>query len=860
MERFSKEKVYSFLSMFVLISLVFTSTASSAPLPDAEAAVDILREGDEGITGCANLDVIFIVDQSASMSGEPIRYASDPEEQRIFAIHSMIDLLVGLAFDQCPGTHHRIGVISFGGAYRVDLPLTDIAPLTAEDAASLRDPNGPLKRSVTAANLGQTNPYPAFLEAYEMFRRASDVGEGPRKRVIIFLTDGIPDCDECDPDPVIEARNIRDRVNGMFRFDSDLLGLERCLMDLRSRYEDADIPPEETNACIAAHPIPDSAYENSVYIWTVFLMPPSYQMGGYTNAYWNVMQYYRDISESHAGSAIELSARSRQAVPSTFRRILSALAGVRPVLLICGNGYIAVNPYLRQARITVYKLDPELTITLSYTDLRGNTYSITGGHTETPSAFELDPDNGYYSFGPNETYILLYPYPGLWQLTADNCDGVDAYYESVDMNAGSYEMNLPRSLPQYDLPPFYDSSEPYYLTYEMRDQSNGRIVPQADWPRMAVNVTATVTDPANRTQTYSLVWSESAGLFTANVPGNPQPLQLPLPGTYSVRLVGTTYIHQGDPSPVSGNMNEVFDTPYTVFDQVTTFSVYEVRPFTFEILEPAAGETIHDVHATISRGWPLAVETIPVRVRMIDRSGNPLDPADYFASPGEAFTAQVTGGGEISRIIYLVPVAGSLGEFRGDVPDFEVLGPHTITVNVNTSALLPATRPDHRSMTVDFSRVDTLFHKPSFYPGLLVTILALIVIDIVYNIAIRTNKVTGSLLFRDGTATLAEFNLSSGKNWRLIGHRELKRYPQLMLTRIKVVNESNASRKRKEKRSAEDDFLGEHLLPAEDSQAIRVFCKTSDGRKFDLVLYPDMATGYGDETIAQMVYEPLKQS
>lgn len=134
-----------------------------------------------------------------------------------------------------------------------------------------------------------------------------------------------------------------------------------------------------------------------------------------------------------------------------------------------------------------------------------------------------------------------------------------------------------------------------------------------------------------------------------------------------------------------------------------------------------------------------------------------------------------------------------------------------------------------------------------FSSGLLWAIVGLIfTFIVVYNIAIRTNKVSGTLSFIDGDITIAEFNLYTGTNWRVIGRRELSRYPQLMLKRLRVFNSE------KRIRAASNTGFGD------EASEVIVEAITSNDVPLNIRLSPKTPAIYYGETFAQMVYEPVE--
>jgi hypothetical protein len=826
--------------IFVIIAI---NPVSAGSLSQKSSIIPLALSAEEN-QGCSNLDVVFIVDQSWAMSAPGTQEAVDPLDQRKFAVDAMIDLLTGLALDQCPGTHHRISVISYGSTVRTNLKMYSINPETAEEANELRDEAG-IKKNIVADNMGSdNNPEAAFAEAAKIWRTTpaiDDDDDANRKKIIIFLTNGISKNSPGDYAKSTEL--VKYQVNGLFPFDENLLKLEACLSKLRKQSEDGFVPPEEASVCMAEYPVNQETYDNSTYIWTVFLKPPGYEK--YGQAYEGMISNYAEMSKAHGGEAIELKANSRKDVPSTFRNILSYLAGVRPVLLNCGE--FSMNPYLREARLTVYKIDPEIKINLAYKDQAGTQYSLLEGKSSSPEAFKV---RDYYSFGANEAYILSYPYGGIWQLTADNCQGLDTYYEQVDIDT-SQNLSIPDLIPQYEVAPFYDPEHPQPLVYQMHDKTTGILIPQASHPRFVVDTTATVTSPAGDTKEYSLNWDAVKQSFVST-----EPLQVAVAGMYDVHVVGTTYTHEGNPSPLNTvNPELVFDKPITLFDISTQFEVAPVTPFTIDIVNPPLGVS-KNVHATTFDRWPpLEVAPLSISIRLLDRDGNLLTkPEEYLKSTQDVFTAHVEGEGQTSAEIKLQPDANNPGYFTGEIPAFEVVGgEQKVIVVMDESAMLKDRRPYNREVESDFSRLDDLFHTPAFWQFLLLAFITWFIVSIIVYFAVRTNKVSGTLLFQDGPATITEFNLASGKNWRVIGPRELKNYPQLGLKKVQVTNTA-----RRKMPKTGDDLSGTYS-DSDTQFGVHVSGVAYDGRKFDMDLAQEQSVTYDGNTPFMMMYQPLNK-
>ena len=836
--------------IFMLVIILLSSILSFAPVRQARAEQALAVEPTT-TNECSNLDVIFLVDQSQSMGGLPLpdnpaaaQLGNDPTLQRKYAVEGMIDMLVDLTLGQCPDSYHRIGVISFGDEAAVDLPLSIIAPADSNEAIRLRDQ---LKGNVQAVNLGKTNTWDAFLEAKQMFDDAGSTPAGTeqRKRVIILITDGFPCRDFTCQDYQTNTGSLRTQLAQQFPFSADLQARENCMAELRQQYADDEngIPPEEINTCLADHVVATDSYDNSTYVWTVLLKSDAAYPSG-------VLENLDDMSNAHAGSMIQLS-HNRGDIPAAMREILSQLAGVRPNVLDCGKSF-AVNPYLRRMVVNAYGIDNTTQITMTYKDANGTSHSVTGGVDSSAAIIVSE----YYTYGTNERYVIEYPFPGLWELTSSqNCNGLDVYYDPVQIDPTHYTANLPDQIPQYDRSPYYDIDRPYYLEYQLFQRGESDPVAQADAVIFAINVQLSVTDPnGENTVSYPMSYIQGEKIYRST-----KPLEVEIPGEYTIHIKGTSLMHEGEPVVDTTNPLIVFTTEYTVFEnEDVKFTVFPVQPFLINVVSPQAGSTSRSVHASIFKGWPLKLETFPARVRISDRQGNTLTNLEtVFINQSLAFQATLSAGSISSAPVALLPDPNIPGEFVADIPGVDVVGPQILTITLLDTAIHEQYVPDDRKVEVNFTRADYLWTTPIFYKSLAGFLLAFVFCLIGFNIAIRTNKVSGTLRFEDGGVPIAEFGLYNGTNTKKIGPRELSSTPTLFLKKISV---QNTGKKRKAK-GTESDGVTDSLYPEiAEAQGIRVTLTTSGGRKFTMDLMPQLPTGYGDETFAQMVYEPIEST
>jgi len=824
----------------LLLALLIPHTVDASLLSPEET-----RQPDSALppeSACYNLDVIFIVDQSDSMSGLGPAPLHDPNEERVYAPRWAVDWLVDNILGRCTQAFHRIAVISFGTDAQTDLQLTNIKPIDVEDGRSLAER---LKNKIQPLALGATDPLEAFQEAANILENAPPIGDAPRKRLVIFLTDGEPCVPErgCyatsdgmvvnNMDTRTYLEELRSFINEHLPFDPVLLEQEKCLHELRDIYAPEDPPMAEISQCYEQHRADDEAFARSTYIWTLLLK----QEQPWTA--W-VREYYVAISEEHGGRVVDLTTNLGD-VPGNVARILTQAAGVKVSLLECGA--FAVNPYLRSARLSFFKLSESVIVTLSYTDVNGVTHTIQNGLMDG----QEDPSIEYRAEGAHEVYVIHYPYPGIWNLQSDACEGSQFYYEPTDINAEGPELNL-RRVPQYDLEPCYDPGDPHYIEYQMRDTGGSfiepRVIPQADDPRFAVHITTTVTDPLGNEQAYEMQWDPGAQLFRST-----EPVRVCTAGTYMIDIVGET-TYASPPYSVRGGEWPFNQSQVLFSHQDVPFEVLEVVPFEFHIEEPIEGAKITPIHKAIFSGYPLRVKPLTIRVRVTgrDKSELPGRPEDLWAEEGAPFVAIVSAGDQQERVD-LHPNPRVPWEYIGEADEIAVAGDYEALVQI-VGKQSERYRPDVREQLVTFSRADILFTNPSFYYVLIAIGIVVVIAFSAREYWARQNKLRGSLIFESGMEKIAVISINSGKRWKVL-KKEWGSHPELGIKFLRVQHVSI-----QRERSTDEEIFGPSEA-APPARAIRVTGKTRDGA---LVEIPELRSGdrvaYSAEVPFTMRYAP----
>ena len=746
---------------------------------------------------CFNLDLVFIIDQSGSMSLSGS--ANDPDQQRITAAVEMSRVLSDISLDECPGALHRMAVVSFGTLANVDLELTKIGPDTLSEVAA--------KIRASDLDMGMTDPDRGFELAANELKQAAPEGDRPRKRVIVFLTDGEPcvtalGCAMTNNtmDALAYIKKTRAWLAKVLPFDSQLLAQDACIAGLVQKYGDRDkVPGNEANACFTTHKVDeDKAYSGSTYIFTILLSATN----RYTQSVVDVMS---QISTEHGGSLLRMKQNARD-IPVMLRKIVSTLAGVKVTQLQCGN--FAVNPYLQKVTLSISRITKDLNVTISYTDVDNQKHTIAGGVPGSNGGFD-PPASGpmYKQDGVNERYVFANPYPGIWNLYADQCDGFQAFYDPKKLSTkSSGDAGNVRRLLQYDQDPFFNSEEKFFLAYSMMDEAD-EVVMQAAPPRFAVEFKLVVTQPNGAKQPYEMLYLPATKQFQTL-----EAVQLPVAGKYQVKYEGSTHYRALTGSlGATADLVAAFPDVQELFSGSGEFEVLAVSPFRVQIDQPEQSADLSPVHRPLFDGWqwPLPVTDIEVRARLVKKDGGVLPKlSEVLEDPAKATLTLFVGSGsegvEMTRV-------GETAQFEATIKGYATLGDSTVTVvfagsatdtyrpevtveQVDACAAATLTGPQQGQRTcasVGIIRGDPgLWNRELTYRQILWLLIALVLAWLGRIIWGRTNRVRGRLVFGVGAEVLHELGLYSG---RRITRLKLQRVPELMLREVRVRYQGRAA-------------------------------------------------------------------
>lgn len=497
-------------------------------------------------TPCYSLDVIFLVDKSSSM------LENDPENLRKEAFDWVITWLGDNVLSQCRDGVHTIGVIGFAGDAWVELDFSSIAPTDRGQWTEVTRPD--LQSKVTDQLGGGTQPLHAFDLARQLFDGASMHGNYPHKRLLVLMSDGEPCGVECTANYAGRyGEQLYDRVKEIFPFDPTLLQQEQCLDEARL---DGEATAEEKYQCFKDFPVDSSDLPSSTYIWAVLLNQGRPYYSGFK-------EWLDQITEEHAGQTISLTRNTD--VPARFLEIMTEMVGVKAEPLECG--LFPMEPYLEQATLQFFKIDPSITVNITY-ERDNRTYNISQENVVNQSMpFATDGFTllDYTQDATIERYVFYHPRGGQWKITASDCQGIQAYFESLELSSNLAQV-LNREIPQMDLPPYYDVDNPIHIEFYLLDQVNQGGKVEED-PLYPVNIDLSITRPDGSVENIAVDYDADLMVFR-----NPEPLNVFQAGTYRFSIRATAPYADGDKQRSEGSRLLLDEGPIS-------FEVATVEPF-----------------------------------------------------------------------------------------------------------------------------------------------------------------------------------------------------------------------------------------------------------------------------------------
>lgn len=652
---------------------------------------------------CNGLDAVFLVDQSSSMS------ANDLNSVRSNAVRTAIDILGDNAVYFCPGIQHRIAVIGFGnqstehGAVDPYLPGTVISP-TLEGLDSwnqLRDDVIKLSIPITDS-LGGTDHLAAFREAAAILGtwKAQPLGEAPRKRMVVLVTDG-------GPCPYVEQNEKGTWVCAWKEYGSRngyLQQLEQLTKPLGTDFpwRGADNP-------------------NSVYLWMIAFNDAK-RDGGYDYlADRDLLGRWTSIAQGHGGEVRVLSrgAAAKQAnadLTTIVANILDPILGSNLVPWDCRKP-IWIEPYT--SNVTIIHIfrrgaNPDVDIEDVNVTIRALRQTQTVAEFNrgevTTGAAEV---NDYTRDGPNERYVLYFPPPGKYLVEvqgADLCKDLDVRIGNVAITPKVLNPVEGAVFSEIEEAPYYDevTGEPFRIQL-LQQGRNKDLQPLTEMAGFPLDLSATVQIQRESGETLEEVYhlrrtDDSNAYYESRLSEKDATdfLRTRYPGRYSWKLVGTT----PNPRYLEGETDA--DSTIPVLNLEGSFRVVRVPRFAFQVIEPAQGDVVlvNDIEG--GKAIPVPVQ---VTVQLVDESGNPLSPKGVLtnASIDTFELALEDPTGRLLETILLRPdfsrptLTGSIRLLNpGEKPDPE--GQYKLSVRLLGNYASDKYRPSLNQQTVTFAR------------------------------------------------------------------------------------------------------------------------------------------------------------
>lgn len=739
-------------ALLLFLAITIPRVAQSADLSVERASSSL---GVSTFNECLGLDLIFLIDQSASMGGA---LGNDPHQQRIESTQFAFEWLASNRLGLCREAVHQVAVLSFGGTLHLDLSPTTINPANFDEWNEFKQN---IFEKLEPRNLGATDPGLAFLEAKRLFLDFPNYA-GARKRVIIMLTDGQPDLSGEDFDLDDYMQNFENQLLLDFPFSEALLDRELQIDQAIAQYGGYDkIPDAEFNRILAQFPVTEEEINESTYIWFI-------AMNDRFDYLERIGRILERIANAHGGHLVDLENNVNE-VPIQFNAFLSRLGGVPYSLIGCGD--IPVEPYLSGLVIDIYTVGDQIDVQIRYKD---SGEALVGGEGDRDFFGLVD----YSDLGGIEHYVFEKPPAGLWQIDAAAfCDDVKVSF--IGFNPAVSQIDAGAIVPQC----------PGCQHPAGRDLREGIQIAQQ-------NATSGSDPYLNEDPNYPLTVT---GRFTA-----PNGVEVDIPFTFSGNGVWQTA--QNVPALVSGaytftatgvaNCVDPANHPdrcpagqFTVFEFADGF--YQVEPVTelqMNIASPESGEIYSLRHFN---GWrPPIIAPQEVAITFSTLSGEVLPLSQVLTSLQPFDVAEITYEGQTYPVVFEASQDGYT--LQGFVEGLEQPGDYIFSLVPGNSFATALNYhefgiADRAIGPIQFVRADTFFTSLIFYWILVVLSLLLalgIAWMIIYNLG---DPVHGQLIFTSTQGTTTR-NVAIKTRWRSNDLKRNKLPKDLGLTRLHVTN------------------------------------------------------------------------
>jgi len=531
----------------LLMLAILTALAPFAPSSPVLAQDEIIAGEPFG-----GVDVIFIIDQSASMEGCPY-YSTDPERCEGHAHPQPNDPLdlriqsIGFALDRLgydsiysgiveerPLVEHRIAVVSFGTDARIDLPLTPLGGYSEEQWPEVfRE----ITSKIHPDDMDKTDYIAALEKARKLCEDAQLEEEqppGPRVKAIIILTDGKPSAkslpnllERCGTDQAKEKCVWYTGEGDERKYDPNkhcFNGYFRKMKEHISLY----FPPA---------PKPQST--EGWHIWVVAMNDvgePSYWPE--MKAYWEDDPGIVGLHEEKINGAKELRPNSQQIATDNNWDVVDAIWRILNTLIMPSEVLPArffVPPYLDRAIFSIIKSRQDTIVEI----YRSDGTKMQEGDDDVIRKVE---------FGSTiERWFIQRPTAGMWEWHKDARSEAVIYFDHLFTAltpVGPTDIQIPFS----EVVP----------TYKAIDKDGKLVTETVTFP---LQLSATLADPNGTSQEIDATTLGGGDLTVLPV----NPIVPVLPGVYTMTVTGT----------VIGPNNETF----VIFSgDENSFSVGTIEP------------------------------------------------------------------------------------------------------------------------------------------------------------------------------------------------------------------------------------------------------------------------------------------
>ncbi len=613
---------------------------------------------------CHNLDLVVLVDQSASMRN------NDVNRQRIEVPKLIVEQLGNHAILLCPDQNivHRIAIFGFGDASRYLGPENNYIDDTSEYLSPQSIPlsyeyddwvrsRDALKQQLNAFrndNLSYTDHKSALLRArdvLQMWKQQPVAGAEDRRQAILLITDGEPCTGSggCSTNP------------GQYKFD-------------RVTYMNDLIQVAQPSS--ADFPYVDGDPNNTIFISMVALSDSSQSYN------YRTQPTFRNGWQTIIGQRGQIydTQESNLDLATGMFEILRPLIGSNLQEWDCRRP-INVVPYLDSSLVininrqpTDSTVDPASIAVFLDVQTGGQTITLEGGEQvwadgtrqPLPPTIKYTADGGDDGTVINENYAFTNPWPGVYNVRTqggDVCHDIRVNYGKGSVTANILHPGADTVLVQAPQEPYYDELAPNYLSLAVLDEG----APLQEIDGFPLHIHAEIASPQDNQDLGELTLSNK-GIYDAS-----DPILLRDASDYTWTAIGCVesptelvlLSAQGyDGQIVSCSWAGADDNLIQVFSASGNFSVFPVSFFTWRITNPLDGAMSAMNSVQGSQQVPAA---IPVVVELIGEDGNLLPASSVFNKPDEALRAELYKVGNDTPVesITLSPTDAAAAEFSG---------------------------------------------------------------------------------------------------------------------------------------------------------------------------------------------------